>query len=148
MWTSNATKWLQRFSRSISTTTSTSSLPPCFLTEINKHLPELVINTNPYDLKSHGKGESYHPSQPPAAIVTPTCSGDISKILKLCQDHQVPIIPYGQGTSVEGHLCALNPQSLSLDLAQLKEINMDQVEDFQVMVGAGVTRLELNQALR
>ena len=56
------------------------------------------------------------------------------------------VIPYGKGTSVEGHLCAMQPNCISLDLKNFKDIR--ETDDFQVTVGAGVTRMELNDALR
>eukprot|EP00957_Ditylum_brightwellii_P143611 10941369-Ditylum_brightwellii.AAC.1 len=130
-----------------STSASNSSIKE-FLSKIKSSLPHLSINTNPYDLSSHGRGESYHPTAPPSAILTPSSSSDIQTILQYANQYKVPIIPYGAGTSVEGHLNALYG-GVSLDMTNFNEIELmdDGLEDFFVRVGAGVTRKTLNEAL-
>jgi len=118
---------------------------------VSDALPHLSPpNTNPHDLISHGRGESFHPPSPPAAILTPQSTTDVASILKLCTEHNVPVVPYGKGTSVEGHVCAIDERaSVSLDLEGFKDIEIDDgLTDGYVRVGAGVTRLELNEALR
>lgn len=120
-----------------------------FLNDLSSSLPHLQLNTNKYDLFNHGKGESYHPSAPPAAILTPTSNEDIVQIIKLCNKYHIPLIPFGTGTSVEGHVSALNPNSISLDMKEFKFIDdCDTLQDPCIKVGAGVTRLELNERLR
>ena len=133
-------------------------LHPDFLNDLTSTLPHLKLNTNKYELESHGKGESYHPPAPPVAILTPTSNKDVSHILQLCNKYRVPIIPYGTGTSVEGHVAALQPGSISLDMKEFKFVNDDDssdsfsssslLDDPCITVGAGVTRLELNDRLR
>jgi D-lactate dehydrogenase (cytochrome) len=120
-----------------------------FLNDLSSSLPHVQLNTNKYDLYSHGKGESYHPSAPPSAILTPKSNEDIVQIIKLCNKYHIPLIPFGTGTSVEGHVSALNPNSVSLDMKEFKFIdNCDSLQDPCIKVGAGVTRLELNERLR
>jgi len=130
---------------------STALLPSDFLTAIASNLPHLHINNNKYDLDSHGKGEGYHPTAPPAAILTPTKTQDVSEILQICNQHKVSVIAYGSGTSVEGHLSALDSKSISLDMKEFKRVglpNDGMLDDACIEVGAGVTRLELNDMLR
>lgn len=118
---------------------------------------ELV--TNPYELDRHGRGESFHPTQPPEAILKPTSEEQVSAILSFCHEHSVPVVPFGVGTSVEGHVCCLEG-GISLDTVNLNSIQLpsdlssslsssdDALPDPIARVGAGVTRHTLNQALR
>jgi D-lactate dehydrogenase (cytochrome) len=109
------------------------------------------MSTNPYDLETHGRGESYHPTAAPFAVVTPTCVADVVAIVRRCAQRKIPIIPYGTGTSVEGHVCALHG-GISMDMAQFNKIEFeesaDSLPDPIAKVGAGVTRKRLNEALR
>lgn len=57
------------------------------------------ISTNQYELELHGRGESFHPSCPPDAIVTPASVDDVIKTVQFCNMYRVPIIPFGTGTS-------------------------------------------------
>ena len=102
-----------------------SRLPCDFISTLQKRYPNLAISTNSYDLDSHGHGESHHPVQPPDAVIRPTSVEEIQDILFLCcrerkaegKDNDdnlstvelVSVIPYGAGTSVEGHLNFLFP---------------------------------------
>jgi D-lactate dehydrogenase (cytochrome) len=115
-------------------------------------LPSHVeISTNSYDLISHGKGESYHPTAPPSAVVSPSKIDDVVAIVRHCALHKIPIIPFGVGTSVEGHVAALHG-GISVDTRKFDFIEFDNNEeslpDAMVCVGAGVTRRKLNEALR
>lgn len=111
----------------------------------------MSINTNKYDLEGHGRGEGHHPVAPPAAILVPRSTEDVSSILKTCNHFQVPVIAYGAGTSVEGHISALSKNSISIDMKEFKDVglpNDGMLHDACIDVGAGVTRLELNEQLR
>jgi FAD/FMN-containing dehydrogenase len=125
------------------------SIHPEFLKQVACTLPHIEINTNKYELESHGKGESYHPSAPPSAILIPTSNEDVANIVQLCNEYHVPLIPYGTGTSVEGHVSALRPGSISLDMKEFQFIDdCTSLDDPCITVGAGVTRLTLNDRLR
>jgi len=127
---------------------STGGLPPTFLDELQSALPNLQVSTNAYDLESHGKGESFHPTERPNAVLTPSSTDDVVAIIGLCVEQRVPIIPFGVGTSLEGHVAAING-GVSLDMSLFSSIELpDELEDGHVRVGAGVTRLRLNEALR
>jgi len=94
--------------------------------------------------EQHGQDLSYHPGLPPDAVVFATSTNEVSEIVKLCATYQVPIIPYGAGTSLEGHLSALHG-GISIDLSQMNEILAVNAGDMDVTVQAGVTRKQLNQ---
>jgi len=113
--------------------------------------PQVEISTNIYDLEAHGKGESYHPTAPPSAVVTPSNVDDVVAIVRHCALHKIPIVPYGVGTSVEGHVAALHG-GISVDMNKFDSIKFDENEeslpDPIAEVGAGVTRKRLNEELR
>ncbi|KAL7540161.1 hypothetical protein ACHAXR_009911 [Thalassiosira sp. AJA248-18] len=112
--------------RSLATSCSSgqlqSRLPSDFLSTLQKRHPNLKISTNPYDLDSHGHGESHHPTSPPDAVIYPTNVEEIQDLLRLCCREReidgeedvntveiVSVIAYGVGTSLEGHLQFLFP---------------------------------------
>ena len=95
----------------------------------------------------HGRDESVHPPQLPAAVVMAESNDDVVEVLRLSQQHQIPVIPYGVGSSVEGHVLA--PQGgISLDLSGMNRILAIHAEDGDATVQAGVTRKQLNDALK
>jgi D-lactate dehydrogenase (cytochrome) len=117
---------------------------------LSELLPHVELSTNPYDLQVHGRGESHHPTALPWAVVMPRSVDDVVTIVKHCAVHQIPIIPYGAGTSVEGHVCALEG-GISLDMTRMNSVEVlenDGIPDPVAVVGAGITRKHLNEALR
>ena len=93
-----------------------------------------------------GKDESFHASIPPDAVVTPHSTEEVSWIVKLCAEHQVPVIPYGTGTALEGHVAALHG-GISINMQEMNEVIEVHDEDLDVVVQPGVTRKQLNQYL-
>ena len=95
----------------------------------------------------HGRDESVHPPQLPAAVIMAENNDDVTEVLRLSQQYQTPVIPYGVGSSVEGHVLA--PQGgISLDLSGMNRILAIHAEDGDATVQAGVTRKQLNDALK
>lgn len=95
----------------------------------------------------HGRDESVHQPQPPQAVVHAENLEEIVLTVKLCAEHGVPVIPYGVGSSVEGHVLA--PQGgISLDLSGMNQVLAIHAEDGDATVQAGVTRMQLNNALK
>ncbi|MGM8061470.1 FAD-binding oxidoreductase [Vogesella indigofera] len=95
----------------------------------------------------HGHDESSHPDALPDLVVWPHSTEEVSAIALLCHAHRVPMIPYGAGSSVEGHTLALHG-GVCIDLSQMRQIVALHEADLSATVQAGVTRLQLNQALR
>ena len=98
-------------------------------------------------LERHGKDESYHAGVPPEAVVFATSTEDVVEVVNLCRAHKAPLIPFGTGTSLEGHINAIRG-GISLDLSQMTEVLEVNEEDLDCRVQAGVTRKALNEHLR
>jgi D-lactate dehydrogenase (cytochrome) len=95
----------------------------------------------------HGKDESWHPSIAPDAVCFARSTEEVSEIVKICAAHKVPIIPFGAGTSLEGHVNALSG-GISIDLNEMNEILRVSPEDLDCSVQPGVRRKQLNEYLR
>jgi D-lactate dehydrogenase (cytochrome) len=95
----------------------------------------------------HSHGESYHPSAAPDIVCFPETTEEVVDIVKTSQRFQLPIIPFGAGTSLEGHVHALRG-GITISSRQLNRILRIGAEDLDATVEAGVTRLQLNKALR
>ena len=95
----------------------------------------------------HGRDESVHRPAPPDAVVMAESTEEVASVVRLCAEHGVPVIPYGVGSSVEGHVLA--PEGgVSLDLSLMNQILVIHAEDGDATVQAGVTRKQLNDALK
>ncbi|WP_421703675.1 FAD-binding oxidoreductase [Aliiroseovarius sp.] len=99
------------------------------------------------DLESHGQSESHFPPNPPDAVAWPVSTEEVSEILKTCQAHGCPVVPFGAGTSLEGHTSAIRG-GLSLDFSRMNRVLMADPGDMVAVVQPGLTREELNEDLR
>jgi D-lactate dehydrogenase (cytochrome) len=98
-------------------------------------------------LAQHGRDESFHPEARPDAVVWPRSVPEAAAIVTVCAEHRLPIVPFGAGTSLEGHIAAL-AGGLSIDMRELADIGGPSLENLDVVVGAGVTRRALDARLR
>ncbi len=97
--------------------------------------------------EQHGHTTTWLKNQVPDGVVFAQSADEVSDIVKLCAENDVPIIPFGTGSSLEGHLNA--PYGgISIDVSQMNEILEVHAEDLSCKVGAGVTRKQLNDYLR
>jgi len=104
------------------------------------------VSTGESVLDLHSKDESFHLRRRPEAVVWPLRAEEISQILKLADAKQIPITPWGAGTSLEGNPIPVKA-GIVLDLQQMNHILELRAEDLQVRVEAGVIYKELNQHL-
>jgi len=95
----------------------------------------------------HGKDESYFPYAAPDAVVFPHSTEEVRDVVNICRRHGVPMIPYGVGTSLEGHVLAVNG-GVTLDLSQMNQVIAVHEADLDAVVQAGVTRKQLNEYIK
>jgi len=95
----------------------------------------------------HGRDESPYPPMPPDAVVFVNSTEEVAAVVDACARYRVPLIPFGVGSSLEGHLLAVQG-GVSVDLSQMNKVLAVNPEDLTVTVQAGVTRKQLNQEIR
>jgi len=97
--------------------------------------------------EQHSHTTTYIPSQLPDAVVFAESTEDVQQVVRVCAEHKVPIIPFGTGTSLEGGVNA-PAGGISIDLMRMNKVLSVNSEDLDVTLQPGVTREELNVALR
>ena len=97
--------------------------------------------------EAHGRDESWHAVAMPDAVAFAETTEEVAAIMRICAAHGMPVIPFGAGTSLEGHVSAVHG-GLSLDLSRMDRIIEVNAADLDVRVEAGVTRKVLNDFLR
>ncbi|MCC2597494.1 FAD-binding protein [Pusillimonas sp. MFBS29] len=95
----------------------------------------------------HGRDESPYPPMLPDGVVFANSTDDVAWVARHCHAHKVPLIPYGVGSSLEGHLLAVQG-GITLDLSGMNQLVAVNPEDFTATVQAGVTRKQLNEEIR
>jgi len=97
--------------------------------------------------EQHAHTTTYIPVQAPDAVIMPESTEEVSEIVRICAEHRVPIIPFGVGSSLEGHVNAPGG-GISLDMAGMNKVLAVHPEDLDCVVEPGLTRQELNEYLR
>ena len=95
----------------------------------------------------HGRDESSFAAPPPAGVLFAQSTQDVVDAVKLASEFAVPVIPFGVGTSLEGHLLAVQG-GISIDVSRMNQVLAINAEDLTVTVEAGVTRKQLNEAVK
>lgn len=126
-------------------TGSTSSKDPC-LQELQRLLGERLSFSESVR-EQHGHDESFHASVPPEAVAFVESNEEVAEIVRICVEYKKPVIPFGTGTSLEGHVAALQG-GICLDLSKMNQVLEVNENDLDCRVQAGVTRKQLNQHLR
>ncbi|HWT30872.1 MAG TPA: FAD-linked oxidase C-terminal domain-containing protein [Propylenella sp.] len=97
--------------------------------------------------EQHGHTTTWLPNQPPDAVIFAETTEEVSEIVQVCAQHRTPVVAFGTGTSLEGHLNA-PAGGISVDLSRMNRIVAVHAEDFDCVVEPGVTRKQLNTHLR
>ena len=97
--------------------------------------------------EQHGKDQTWNPGAPPDAVAFVRDTREVQKIVAICGRYGTPVIPYGTGTSLEGHFTAPFG-GISIDLSRMNRVLEVNADDLDCRVEAGVTRKQLNQHLR
>ena len=116
------------------------------LTELKALLGERV-STSGAVRAHHGKDESYFPYALPDAVVFVETTEEVCDVVNICRRHRVPMIPFGVGTSLEGHILAIQG-GVSIDLSRMNQVIVVHEEDLDAVVQAGVTRKQLNEYIK
>lgn len=116
------------------------------LADLQETLGERFVTTDAVRAH-HGRDESPLPPAAPDAVAFCRSEDEVSFVLRTCSEGRVPVVPFGAGTSLEGHVLATGG-GVSLDLSEMSEIVDLNIDDLDVTVEAGVTRTQLEEHLR
>lgn len=115
-----------------------------------KKLRELLgdrLSTGKSVCEIHGRDEAYSTPALPDAVAFPENTAEVAAIMRLCTQHQCPVIPFGIGTSLEGHIIP-HQGGVSIDTSRMNQVLQVHESDWDAVVQPGVTRIQLNEALR
>ena len=122
------------------------AMPEALLAALQKHFGERC-STAMVVREQHGRDESSFDVPPPGAVVFAQCTEDVSTVVRLACQYDCPVIPFGVGTSLEGHLLAVHG-GISLDVSRMNQVLAIDAQDLTVTVQPGVTRKQLNEAVK
>ncbi|HTP73636.1 MAG TPA: FAD-linked oxidase C-terminal domain-containing protein [Burkholderiaceae bacterium] len=122
------------------------TVPPAFFEALSTRFGERCSRAQAVR-EQHGRDESPFEVTPPDAVVFCDSTADVADAVKLAAQYAVPIIPFGVGSSLEGHLLAVQG-GISLDLQRMNQVLRVNAEDLTATVQPGVTRKQLNEAIR
>lgn len=105
------------------------------------------VSTSAAVREQHGSSEAHHVAALPDAVFWPQSTQEVAFAVSICAASGVPVIAFGAGTSLEGHVAAVNG-GLTIDLSRMNEVLEVHAEDLDCVVQAGVTRKQLDQYLR
>ena len=95
----------------------------------------------------HSRGESHHEGALPAAVLFPESTESVQAIVRACAAHRCPIVPFGAGSSLEGHVNPIHG-GVSIDMSRMNRILRVSADDLDATVEAGVTRKQFEKHLR
>ncbi len=115
-------------------------------TELSSFLGDRISRSKPV-LDQHGGSETHFRPAPPDIVVWPENTNEVSRILQVCSQTGMPVIPFGAGTSLEGHTSATKG-GVCLDMTRMNQVLSQDPGDMIAVVQPGLTREELNHELR
>ena len=105
------------------------------------------LSTSESVREHHSHGESWHAPGLPDAVAFPTTTDEVSAIVRICAEHRTPVVPFGMGSSLEGHVNAIRG-GVSIDLTRMTKVLHLSTEDLDITVEAGIRRLQLDGHLK
>ena len=120
------------------------------VTQVLGEITELIgdrLSTAGAVCEQHGNDLTWNKGEAPDAVAFVRSTEEVAAIVKICSKYEVPVIPFGTGTSLEGHISAPHG-GITIDLAEMNEVLEVNAEDLDCRVQAGVTRKQLNEYLR
>ncbi len=120
--------------------------PPELLQSLSNRFQERC-STSQSVRDRHGRDDSPYDTTPPDCVVFPATSEEVAEVVRMCAEHRVPVIAYGAGTSIEGHIMAIEG-GVTIDLCRMNKVIAVNVEDLTVTVEAAVTRKQLNAKIK
>ncbi len=121
-------------------------VPPALLSSLQAHFGQRCSGAAAVR-EQHGRDESPYPTTPPELVLFCESTADVAFAVRQAAQHAVPVIPFGIGSSLEGHLLAVQG-GISLDLSRMNQVLQVNAEDLTVTVQPGVTREQLNREIR
>ncbi|MFZ5486330.1 MAG: FAD-binding oxidoreductase [Pseudomonadota bacterium] len=122
-------------------------VPAAFLEALAARFGPEQLSTALAVREQHGRDESAFDVPPPAAVVFAQSTQDVADTVRLASEHEVPVIPYGAGSSLEGHLLAVQG-GISLDVSRMNQVLSIAADDLTVTVQPGISRKTLNEAVK
>lgn len=121
-------------------------MPPTLLSALQARFGDR-LSTSQAMREHHGRDESSYDPMLPDAVVFAQSADEVAAAVAMCNEHRFPVIAYGTGTSLEGHILAIQG-GLSIDLSQMNKVVAVNSEDLTVTVQPGVTRKQLNAEIK
>lgn len=122
------------------------TLPEAAIAAFRQRFGERFI-TSTAVREHHGTDESPYPVCPPEAVIFPRDTDEVVDAVKICNQYKVPVIPFGIGSSLEGHVLPIEG-GVTLDFTEMNKVLAINAEDFTVTVQPGVIRTQLNDEIR
>ncbi|UBB17204.1 FAD-binding oxidoreductase [Comamonas odontotermitis] len=122
------------------------SVPDAFLQKLAARF-DAQCSTAQAVREQHGRDEGSIAAPPPAAVVFAESAEDVQDAVWLCAEYSVPVIAYGAGSSLEGHLLAVQG-GITLDVSRMNQVLSVNTEDLTITVQPGITRKALNEAIK
>jgi D-lactate dehydrogenase (cytochrome) len=119
--------------------------PPGLLQGLGDLFGERCCTAEPVRQR-HGRDESPYDTTPPECVVFPTTTEEVAEVVRMCARYRTPVIAYGAGTSIEGHILAVEG-GVTVDLSRMNRVLAVDAEDLTATAEAGVTRKQLNAAI-
>ncbi|PWI57024.1 FAD-binding oxidoreductase [Sulfoacidibacillus thermotolerans] len=116
------------------------------ISDLRELLTPEQVSVNETVLEHHSRDESYHTPQKPDVVVFPHSTEDVVKVITYANQHEIPVVPYAIGSSLEGQVIPIHG-GISLDMSQMDKILEIRPDDFLVHVQPGVTKDQLNAEL-